>query len=173
MMATVHALLGAAVGGFFRKRGAAFTAGVLSHAVGDALPHGELPAALDVLTAGGVVALLCRKYGVESPQVAGAVGGIIPDIEHGLSRLGVINERQKLFPTHRPGMIPHGRRTKNPTLQVLVGATSLLIIAVRDAEANRRDAGTTGEMLSSASSAAVYESPQNAFAAKSEGTAAG
>jgi len=141
MMATVHALLGAAVGSFFRRRKAAFAAGVVSHAVGDAIPHSELPAAIDVLAAGGVVVLLCKKYGAESPQVAGAVGGIAPDVEHGLSRLGLITDRQKLFPTHRPGMIPHGRKTKNPALQILVGAASLLLVSSSTGRCKRPSLG--------------------------------
>jgi hypothetical protein len=58
-----------------------------------------------------------------------------------LSRLGLITDRQKLFPTHRPGMIPHGRKTKNPTLQILVGAASLLLVSCSTGRCKRPSLG--------------------------------
>lgn len=136
MTGTVHALLGAAVGGLFRRRRTAFLAGLVSHAVGDALPHGEIPAVVDGAIAAGVVGWLGSRFGPDSPQVAGALGGVAPDIEHGLSRCGIIREEQKIFPTHGRCLIPHGRKTSNPIVQILAASAAMALIA-----ASKRNAG--------------------------------
>ncbi|MGQ9525508.1 MAG: hypothetical protein ACUVTZ_11810 [Armatimonadota bacterium] len=137
MTGTVHALLGAAVGGCFRRRWAAFLAGMVSHAVGDALPHGEIPAAVDGLMAASVVARLGSHFGADSPQVAGALGGVFPDLEHGLSRCGIIQEHKKVFPTHGRAIIPHGRKTGNPLIQLAIAGAAVALMTAADRR--RRD----------------------------------
>lgn len=144
MTGTVHALLGAAVGAWFKRRCSAFLAGMVSHAVGDALPHGEMPAVVDGMIAAGVVGWLSSRFGTDSPQVAGALGGVAPDIEHGLSRCCIIREEQKVFPTHGRCLIPHGRKTSNPIVQILTATAAMALIAASKRNAALRSACRAG-----------------------------
>lgn len=83
---------------------------------------------VDGMIAAGVVGWLGSRFGTDSPQVAGALGGIAPDLEHGLSRCGIIREEQKVFPTHGRCLIPHGRKTSNPIVQVIVATAAIALI---------------------------------------------
>jgi hypothetical protein len=139
MTGLVHALLGAGLGGLAGGRWRAFCAGLVSHAVGDAIPHSERPALLDAALTAGVLGVMALRYGSRSPQVAGALGGLSPDAEHGASKVGLIADEQKLFPTHRDGScVPHGRKTNNHVPQVLLACAG---IAVAELASRRRSSG--------------------------------
>jgi hypothetical protein len=97
---TVHALSGAAIGALLRRPGRAFVAGVISHGVLDCVPHRDYERstglAPDIL---GLLAVLWFAVRSGRPEVvAGAIGGLIPDIENVLpdTETGM----PKLFPSH-------------------------------------------------------------------------
>jgi hypothetical protein len=84
----------------------AFIAGVVTHAVMDVAPHGEVHDEQFELVSGaaGVLALAAR-FGWTSPITMGAIGAIVPDMEHLPQGLGI--RQPALFPTHRYG-VTHG-----------------------------------------------------------------
>jgi hypothetical protein len=43
-----------------------------------------------------------------SPMLFGAVGSVLPDIENLFWKIGLIDEKRKIFPTHS-GLLRHGR----------------------------------------------------------------
>ena len=110
MTGSVHAAIGAAIGRYVRIKPLAFALGVLSHGVGDVIPHHdvgtwEAPVLL------GTMAAIVKKYGVDSPEFWGALGAICPDFEHIPAELRRDPNRfelntSKLFPTHN-GQIEH------------------------------------------------------------------
>lgn len=121
MTGSVHVALGAALGRLIGNRPLAFGAGVLSHLIGDLVPHkdmgiGETPIVFGTLAAVG------WRHGWDSPQFLGALGGICPDFEHipwelrkDPRRHGPMEE--KLFPTHS-GQLQHGHWPLHPALGV-------------------------------------------------------
>lgn len=88
----------------------AFVAGLVTHAAMDVIPHGEVHDEHFELVSGaaGVLALAAR-HGWASPITVGAIGAIVPDMEHIPQVLGL--RTPPLFPTHRWGML-HGWETK-------------------------------------------------------------
>ena len=104
MTGSVHAAIGAALGRAIGNKPLSFAAGLLSHLVGDVIPHhdmgiGETPLVFST------VARIVQQHGWDSPQFWGAVGGILPDFEHIPAELLKDPRRhepmsQKLFPTH-------------------------------------------------------------------------
>lgn len=85
---------------------AGLAAGVASHAAGDMIPHREAWHVLDTaLTAVALVAV-ALAFGWASAQMAGAIGGALPDVEHVLKKLGVRPWKRAMFPTHNR-MLPH------------------------------------------------------------------
>jgi len=115
-----------------RSRSLAFLVGVASHATGDALPHREHPPAVDGPLTAAVLLLLARRYGIDSPEMAGALGGIVPDAEHLPTRLGWFPDTAELYPTHGPypqpllhsmGITPQGDR-----LQIALALTALTLL---------------------------------------------
>lgn len=104
--------VGAAIGKLLRHPLPALAGGMMSHLIGDALPHrdvgpGETPLVFATL------AWVGKHHGWRSGQFWGALGAILPDFEHisyqlrkDPRRFGPIAE--KWFPTHNY-RIPHGR----------------------------------------------------------------
>ncbi|MCC6484486.1 MAG: hypothetical protein IT209_06515 [Armatimonadetes bacterium] len=129
MTGSAHACLGALVGSFFRAKPRAFVAGAASHALGDMFPHREAPLWADALLTPIVLTWISRKFGVNSSEMAGALGGLSPDIEHLPAALGVREEYGSLFPTHNH-LLPHGRSDEYLS-QILIGAGALLALAMR------------------------------------------
>ena len=80
MMVSVHAAVGAGMGGVVRYPGQALAAGVVSHLLCDLVPHRdydirvEAPLALAVFLY--LVLYLAGRYGVRSPQFWGAAGAV-------------------------------------------------------------------------------------------------
>lgn len=144
MFLTVHAAAGAAIGWWVPNAPAAFALGMVSHFVLDRVPHYDPPvitgtirdgvfkhavmrrfvmiASIDLLSAGLLTAILAvwaQPAGIAA-FVAGAFGGILPDLMFGLYRLtnnrwlGIYNRwheanhfNPKKFPvTFISGMIP-------------------------------------------------------------------
>src|SRR5579862_341069 len=127
MMAWVHAAVGAALGGHIGDSHAAVAGGVASHLICDLLPHRdyEMPVELPLLSC--ALAFIAWRHGVRSSQMAGALGTILPDVENGLERLGVVSGT--LFPTHtkRSWYIGHGRKVSSPLPQVALAVLCLLL----------------------------------------------
>lgn len=78
----------------------ALVAGLATHAAIDVIPHGEVHDQLFELVSGaaGVLALAAR-HGWRSPITIGAIGAIIPDMEHLPQAVGI--HQRAVFPTHR------------------------------------------------------------------------
>ncbi|MBI3910035.1 MAG: hypothetical protein HY320_03775 [Armatimonadetes bacterium] len=116
------------MGRLIGRPAAAFGAGVVTHLVGDLLPHRDFDLALETLLLGGTLLALAASEGVHSPAFLGALGGVAPDVEHGLALLGLMDDDQKWFPTHT-GRLPHGCRIRSLANQVAIGAIALLVLA--------------------------------------------
>jgi hypothetical protein len=112
MTGFVHAAIGAALGRFIRNKPLAFAVGVLSHGVGDLIPHHDLgPAEAPLLVS--TLGLIIEKHGWGSPQFWGALGAICPDFEHIPAEVRRDPRRfepmeEKYFPTHN-NTLPHAQ----------------------------------------------------------------
>jgi hypothetical protein len=138
MMQTTHALVGAALGRIARNRPLSFLLGVASHAVGDVLPHRECALSADVPLATLTVGLLAKRFGWDSPEMLGAVGGMAPDAEHVPTALGWQSDTDERFPTHGPYPQPWlhsmGRCPKDNVVQIGLAVAALLILSAQDKE---------------------------------------
>jgi hypothetical protein len=110
MTGFIHAAIGAAIGRFVKSKPLAFGLGVLSHGVGDIIPHQDLGVAEAPLLA-GTMARVIQQHGWNSSQFWGALGAICPDFEHIPTELRRDPRRfapmaEKRFPTHN-GKLPH------------------------------------------------------------------
>ncbi|MCW2923153.1 MAG: hypothetical protein JWM98_557 [Thermoleophilia bacterium] len=110
MIQLAHVATGALAG---RNRSGlrdAFIAGMLTHAAMDVIPHGEVHDDEYELLSGaaGVIAIAAR-HGWRSPITMGAIGAIVPDMEHLPQKFGIF--QPTLFPTHRIKWL-HGWETK-------------------------------------------------------------
>ena len=129
-MGGVHAIIGAAVGSFFKGKTSAFVAGVVSHLIADAAPHKDMNPAAEVAILAASMVAIAKWRGVDSPEFWGAVGAVIPDAEHALKLAGVITGDQEVFPTHMRDGAYHGWKTDEQWSQLLMGIASVITIAV-------------------------------------------
>lgn len=131
MMAWVHAAVGAAIGARLESQGPSVAGGIASHLICDLFPHRdyEMPVEVPLLLA--TLGFLAWRHGVRSPQFAGAVGAVLPDIENGLERLGVVDGT--VFPTHtkQGWYIGHGRKVSSPVPQIILAGVCLLLAEKR------------------------------------------
>ena len=134
MIGAVHAYIGAAAGLLFRRKSAAFAAGVTSHLIADALPHDDLDPKLEIPLLAATLAGVAKWRGIDSPEFWGALGGVVPDAEHALSLAGLAKQEQKLFPTHVDDGKYHGPPSGERWSQLLIAGASLLAVALSDAE---------------------------------------
>jgi hypothetical protein len=81
MTGSVHAAIGAAIGRFIPSPALAFAVGLLSHFAGDVVPHHDMGVAETPLVF-STLARIAQQHGLHSGQFWGAVGGVIPDLEH-------------------------------------------------------------------------------------------
>ena len=110
MTGTVHAALGAAIGKVTNNALLAFALGVVSHYVGDVIPHKDV-GPIEAPTLLGTMGAITWRHGWKSPQFWGALGAICPDFEHIPAELRRDPRRfdpmpEKFFPTHN-GRAPH------------------------------------------------------------------
>ncbi len=124
----IHALVGAALGSLVRDRPKAFLVGVAAHLPTDLLPHFHLSDAGEVLTAVASLAFIRMRYGRNSPEFAGALGALLPDLEVVANRLHLLPEKSQIFPTHRGH---HGGRQNHPATELLLALGSLVILESR------------------------------------------
>lgn len=129
MTGFVHALVGSAVSRLARSRRGAYALGVVSHAVGDILPHHELPLPADATLTAGLLGWVVARHGLRSRELAGALGALSPDAEHLPTFLGLKGDEGKLFVTHGgPVSVPHGPKPGCDALQVLLLLGALLVV---------------------------------------------
>lgn len=122
MIAAVHALTGAAIGGRCRSRGQALLLGAISHLAADALPHRDLDIAREAVLLAGALGIIGLTRGAESREFAGAIGAVLPDLENVVARALKIPESRLLLPTHSTY---HGRKTKDFRAQVALSLVCL------------------------------------------------
>lgn len=131
MIQLAHVATGALAGRGRRGVLDALVAGIIAHGVMDLVPHGEVhddefEAATAVL---GVLAIASR-HGFGSPITWGAIGGVLPDLEHVLPRR--IRPERAVYPTHRWGVL-HGWEHKPLVLpawaQAILGGIVIGVVA--------------------------------------------
>jgi hypothetical protein len=133
----VHASIGAGVGSFFKSKAAAFAAGMLSHLVADALPHKDLPPAVEVPLLLGALGGVAAWKGLDSPEFWGALGAVAPDFEHALLVAGIIGIEHEVFPTHIGDGKWHGAENDERWSQLILAVAALGTVAL-----NTKDRGT-------------------------------
>lgn len=112
MTGFVHAAIGAAIGKVIRNKPLAFAAGVLSHGLGDMIPHHDIgPTEAPLLLS--TLLLIIERHGLDSSQFWCALGAICPDFEHIPTEIRKDPRRfapmkEKKFPTHN-GKLPHAQ----------------------------------------------------------------
>lgn len=127
MIVSLHVASGAAAGALLDSRLAALVAGPVLHALGDRIPHRDIPSTqFETVSGIGALALVALRHGIFSPATIGAVASSVPDVEHvaPLPRPG----GRKLFPSHR--LIGWHRRGGIPAWAQLVAAGVLLGFAL-------------------------------------------
>lgn len=134
MTGSVHAAIGAALGRYIKNPPLAFAVGVLSHMVGDMVPHKDV-GPIETPLVFGTVALMGWRHGWNSPQFWGALGGICPDFEHIPAELRKDPRRfepmaEKHFPTHN-GTVNHAQWLLHPAwgvaMQIVLYAGGLYL----------------------------------------------
>lgn len=125
MIQLAHLATGALAGRHAAGTLDALVAGLATHAAMDVIPHGEVHDDQFEFVSGaaGVLAIAAR-HGWRSPVTMGALGAVLPDLEHLPKLFGV--HVPPLFPTHRWAVL-HGWETKPLAipawLQAVVGGS--------------------------------------------------
>ncbi len=132
MQLIVHALAGAVLGTQTVQPAIAAVGGVVSHALLDELPHRDTkhPAVIAVDLAAALVLLgVLAGDTPASPVVAGALAGMLPDVEFLLMVVHWRTPQQSIIPHHRRGdpARPTSRLT-NLLVQGAVAAASLVVL---------------------------------------------
>jgi hypothetical protein len=106
-----HALVGAALGPTTGSVEGAFAVGLASHTLLDAMPHWEYNEVTQVVLLAAAGAFIRQEFSRTGDWrlIAGAAGGVLPDLPHVLRRLGWKGKSR--FPSH-DGTLPHGRAKK-------------------------------------------------------------
>jgi hypothetical protein len=125
--------VGALIGSFFNNSLAALGVGFASHIPLDAVPHFDFKDfRLDAVESVVLLAVVLALGGF-SPMLFGAVGSVLPDIENLFWKIGLIDEKHKIFPTHS-GLVKHGQArggggVRSEIAMTLVSA-ALVVLAV-------------------------------------------
>lgn len=140
MIQLAHVATGALAGRGRRGVLDALIAGAAAHGTMDLIPHGEVhDDAFEAATAIAGVLAIAARHGVASPVTWGAIGGVLPDLEHVLPRR--IRPSRAVFPTHRWGIL-HGWETKPLAipawLQATLGGMVIGAVALAGARSSRR-----------------------------------
>jgi hypothetical protein len=108
VIVSLHVATGAAGGALTGSRPAAVALGLAMHALGDRVPHQDIPSYhFEVRSGFACLIAIAARYGPLSPVTLGALASSAPDIEHAI-RLPQPGGR-KLFPSHRiPGWHQEG-----------------------------------------------------------------
>jgi hypothetical protein len=131
MCSVTHVAFGALLGSLLNNNPAAFGAGFLSHIPLDAVPHFDFKDfRLDAVASVGLLVAVLLVGGL-SPMLFGALGSVLPDVENLLWKIGLIDEKHKIFPTHS-GLIRHGKaqRAGGIRSEIAVSLFSAAIVAL-------------------------------------------
>jgi hypothetical protein len=132
----VHLLSGLAIGTLAPSRRVAFTGGIASHAVFDAVPHRDYESwsanAIDTAVAAALAAVLAGLLPKERRVRAflGAIGGLLPDTETVAFKAGLLPAERRVFPSHT-GLIRHGRSGAGWTAALSIASVVAAGLAVR------------------------------------------
>jgi hypothetical protein len=127
LIAAVHAVVGAAIGRCTGNRVAAFGIGVLSHLICDLLPHRDLNPKVEAPLLAATLGAIAATSGVDSPEVAGAVGAICPDFQNAAAVTGLLPRERMVFPSHQ-GDHSHGLKIDTVLPQVALAAACLAVV---------------------------------------------
>ena len=135
MITASHLLVGGAVGSLTDQPVLALALGVGSHALLDMIPHFDFrdyrrDVALGAVVGVGTIAAAVIRGGVHRGFLWGMIGGVLPDVENLVWQMGFMDEKRRVFPTHRRGWLRHGapRGPGNLVTQGFIGILSLLVI---------------------------------------------
>jgi hypothetical protein len=124
MCSVTHVAVGALLGSFFDNSLAAFGVGFVSHIPLDAVPHFDFKDfRLDAIEC-VVLVVAVLLVGGFSPMLFGAVGSVLPDIENLFWKIGLVDEKRKIFPTHS-GLLKHGRSQRGGGIRAEIAMTAL------------------------------------------------
>lgn len=137
MIQLAHAASGALVGRSCNGVLDALVAGFVTHGVMDVAPHGEVhDDRFEILTGAAAILALASRYGWRSPVTMGAIGSVLPDMEHVPSLVGI--KLPPLYPTHRWGRL-HGWEHKPLAIpwrvQAIVGGAVIGMLVARRSRA--------------------------------------
>ena len=122
------ALAGAATGNAW----AALAAGLASHALLDLFPHYDFEDWRREVAIGlAPLLLLLLSPWASAAAVIGGLAGCLPDLENLLQKLGRLERRHMIFPSHT-GLLPHGARrgSRNLWVQAALAAGCLAALAL-------------------------------------------
>ena len=128
MICAVHALVGAAVGKLSGSRPKAIAGGVATHFLGDLLPHKDFEPRIEAPLLAVTLGFLAWRFGVDSPEFLGAVGGVAPDVENAAWMAGLTPRDSVRFPSHIGDGLFHGRKTESALPQAAGAALCLLYL---------------------------------------------
>jgi hypothetical protein len=120
---------GALAGLLAGSRLGAVALGVITHGLGDRVPHRDFGRKFEMATGAAGVLLLAARRGPLAPATLGAVAASVPDVEHvlPLPRPG----GRKLYPSHR--FAGWHREGGIPAWVQLAAATAILLALSRRA----------------------------------------
>lgn len=146
MMCGIHGFIGAALGSFLKDKKTAFLAGVVSHFIGDLLPHHDLSPGIEAVIAVGALGSIATTQGIHSTEFWGAVGAMLPDVENGLYYLRG-EKGTMLYPTHR-GL--HGADTNELLSQVGITLVCIgvMLVSHKDQQACEATAPSVDSQVS-------------------------
>ncbi len=127
-----HFAAGALAGAATGNPWAALTAGLASHALLDLFPHYDFDDwRHEVLIGLAPLLLLLFSPYASAAAVIGGLAGCLPDLENLLQKLGRLERRRMIFPTHT-GLLPHGARRgpRNLWVQAALAAGCLAALAL-------------------------------------------
>jgi hypothetical protein len=137
VIAAVHALVGATVGRWIGAPATAFAAGMLTHAMGDVLPHRDLKITAEAPLLLAALGLIAWRYGVRSPELAGATGAVLPDVENAAWMTGLMPRDRVIFPTHRDEGRYHGPEAQSAWPQAPIALACLAFLLSQPGRARR------------------------------------
>ena len=132
MTGATHISIGAALGAIIKNPALAFTAGVISHIITDALPHRDFSPEIEAILTTAAIGAIIGYYGFDSPQFWGALGAIVPDIDHALAETGLIHPSSEFFPTHIANGKYHGQDTNEKLSQLLLTIAAISVAELGD-----------------------------------------
>ncbi len=127
-----HFAAGALAGAATGNPWAALAAGLASHALLDLFPHYDFEDwRREVLIGLAPLLLLLLTPYASAAAVIGGLAGCLPDLENLLQKLGRLERRRMIFPTHT-GLLPHGSRRgpRNLWVQAALAAGCLAALAL-------------------------------------------